>query len=890
MKDMTKRIFVFLLALTLCRGPAATVVYAQEQNGEPVAKAVDMDMEESAAEIENTVEPDDKAGSTEPDDIDTENTKEPNDEAESTEQSDTDTENTVAQDDEAESTEQSDADTENMEESADGGENEEQDSGDEAQPDRDDEQAAEESGKNPDGVDTELETIGEEEQPEEMADEDIVYTEEELYDWCSEHRKSGGQVTLGDNITITEGISLSNGNGHIIIDTEQYGLVYDGGEISLMGVLEIIGEGVKVPVLDIQTVIHYGYWWELGWNDVAQALNITATGKDGTGGVAMRVRQSDGYSACYSNYVAEGLIRSYGTGAIGLYLDDPDDVYCFQIEVEGDGSTAVYAPQGANLYYCKLTAKGAGASVVSGSGEIVVDTCATSPEPQDVQVVNYRIAGVSGSRLYYPVPQYGSIDTYNLDCYITFLLSAGDGYPSVTQAFWIDWQSGSINTSALGQITIQGRFDPPFQELGLEDDFPLEFTVDVRDPDIPCISNIWFGEDWEFGAYLYLTFWNTYERRDENVILWRSDDNGVTWYDFIDSPDIEWSGSSMCYYYGEINGTVMLQLEVLGKGQSNVVSMYSVDGKVCQGIGGDRDGGDRNIVYGSSNNETGSGDSADGSSSTDDNVPENEHSNGGINTSGNGNGNGNGSDSGGGSGNEDTSGSESKTDNKDDIILIYVSADIIQETEAAEIETAATPEEWEDGDTIAISGRRLTAMTEANPSAVRFIKNGIQISVSPADLLALGLGENQLFLVEIKKLTGASFSVLFRADDIELFDLPFVTYIGETVFDGVSSALAVCVAENGDVLPSEYDPDTGKLSISMTDPGVFMLQARQLSEAATVLVQDNSGVQEQDGQPNETSSPLNVGMIVVGMIVFGISAVFLSAGNFVWRKRRLARR
>lgn len=812
----------------------------------------------------------------------------------------------------------------------------------------------------------------------ETPEENIVYTAAELEAWCRKraYTYAGGRVSLGAVVTISETFDVY-GAGRIVIDTGSHGLIYDGGKITISG-LEITGEGVDVPVLDIYSVIEYGYFWESGWNDTLQqlALTVTATGRDGEGGVALRVRRDDGYTTRYNSYTAEPLIRSSGAGAVGLYLDEPLDVYGLKIEAAGEGSAAVYAPQGADLYYCKLAAEGAGATVVSGSGSITLDTCAANPEPQNAQVIDRRIIDASGSRLYRPVPQYGSGDYYSE--WVTFLLSGGDGYPAVREAFWIEWNAGpqGVDTDVLGRTVIEGSLSPPFQGLGLEDDFALELIIDVRDPALPCIYDILFRKNITLGAYVYLCFWEIYDPAEGNVILWRSDDGGDVWYDFTYSPDIVWDGDGLLFYYGEITATVILQLEVAGAGESNMVTLYSLDGDVYGGPGGDRDGGDRKTASGSNGgngsdgengngggdgngsgtgnggknttgdgnspgngNPSGAGDSSDGGNGTGDENPnegENTTEDGdfpgdgspspGENSSANGNsagaksgsgndGNSSAKDAKGGNENNNnsesspnlanekdetdgaeqpTSASEPPAQNESDAKTAPVD---MTQTAATGIKTPTTSQEWEDENTVAISGRRLAVMLEANNRDVTFIKNGLQVAVAPADLLALGLDGNQLFVVEIRKLKGNSFSVCFSAGGAALSGLPFTVGIGAAAFDGLSLASAVCLNEKGEVLPSAYDPATGRLSVTMTGPGVFTLQGEQIAKAAafapgnpllaSLLAGGAVLVPGQEERPAGPASPLKMDM--TGVVLIGVCAVSLPT-VLVWRRRRLARR
>ena len=208
-------------------------------------------------------------------------------------------------------------------------------------------------------------------------DTDKVQNEEELQQWFYENSDTGGTVYLADNITITDYVFGGYQGGQIIIDTGEYGLIYKGDVIYHCD-LRITGEGVNCPVLE---VINTGSWGWGNWNNEVIDLFVTATGKNGQGGVALRISDDDGYDfAMWMASVDNGLISSFGEGAVGLDLAKPLDVYCMNIKTDGTNSVAVNAPFGANLYYCRLSAIGAGAKAVSGN-DIQLDTCISTPAP-----------------------------------------------------------------------------------------------------------------------------------------------------------------------------------------------------------------------------------------------------------------------------------------------------------------------------------------------------------------------------------------------------------------------------------------------------------------------------------------------------------------------------
>ena len=423
------------------------------------------------------------------------------------------------------------------------------------------------------------------------ADDNTVITETELEAWLDTHDGLGGTVYLGDSITITSTISGGYGGGHVVIDTGQYGLVYDGGSL-VWDDFEISGEGVDTPVV---TVIDAGVAWYMGnWNNDLAFRFITATGRSGMGGVALYLTGDDGSPFDIGMiYQDIGCIRSYGAGAVGVLVDVPMDLYCFNVETDGENSLALSAPDGSVLYYCRLAASGLGAAAING--DVTLDTCIASPEPAGVTAISRTITDVSGKRFYLPI---------RLDDWIfvnvsltsgLFWLSGSDG-SEITRFFPVDWDWDAlynIDTSVLGSYTISGTLLPAFEGFGLTDGFPLELVVEVRDPSLPCISEVFFSS-WS-GNTATLVTWDVYDPLADGFILWRSDDGGETWYDFTDSPDLDWylwEFNFIIFNYDALEHPVMFCLEVPGVGESNVVTLYEKDGMPFGDTGGDRTGTD----------------------------------------------------------------------------------------------------------------------------------------------------------------------------------------------------------------------------------------------------------------------------------------------------------
>ena len=430
--------------------------------------------------------------------------------------------------------------------------------------------------------------------------EDVVSNEEELWAWLEGHSATGGTVFLDNEVRIMQHNHLNGISGEIIINTGSNGLVFDGGTLT-GGDIKITGEGVEVPVVDVWQVGD-GSAYSPSWNSSLLQMNITATGQEGRGGTALRISTVDAVSFDITNLSWQGEIRSYGEGAKGLWLAVPMEAWCYNVKVSGNNSMAVYAPMGADLYYCKFIAEGVGAVAVEGK-DVTLDSCAASPTPTGVRSINRSAMVESFSRLYLPL-QLNLDMGYSTDIDMLYtpnvFLTTQDG-STVTQVFAIDWDINkyyNINTSVLGKTIISGSVNSALYGLGVFDDVPITLTVEVRDPELPCISQIIVKEK-DGNRYVDLNFWEGYDPTEESVILWRSDDKGETWQDATYANDIFWDipfGDSVKFTYDVLDHPVWFQLEVVGVGESNIAILYEKDGVFVGGNGGDRTGTDREGV------------------------------------------------------------------------------------------------------------------------------------------------------------------------------------------------------------------------------------------------------------------------------------------------------
>lgn len=432
-----------------------------------------------------------------------------------------------------------------------------------------------------------------------------VYTFEELEQWFAGLDDQGGKVVLGDTITIEDSIfTYEEQRNPICIDTGAYGLIYDGGNIDVQN-LKLEGEGIDVPVLEIRSTPPGGWFIPLDWNRNLSYMDVTAAGRDGVGGVAVRITSESEVRNPIASYEARGRIHSYGTDAVGLELSMPDvtNGYFLDIDVAGDGACAVSAVNGADLFGCNLSAQGSGAVTASGN-DLILDTCILSSEPQNVTVIKRHIESLVG--LEPQVRQNSDPDEIRNVvrlCDAKRYRLSGGRYLDVYLEYDQD-QVENLDSSVPGVIDIPVSLPGYLKDLGLDGGKDMTFRIWIRDPALPIIQRVRQDDNamrfflWEDAVL------------SPGIILWCSKDNGLTWADITDWDSVTWSDDS---FQGElfqldtsmVSGTISLVLENEA-GWSNTVILTPGENQIIDpGTGGDRDGGDRDEQPGSEGGEHG---------------------------------------------------------------------------------------------------------------------------------------------------------------------------------------------------------------------------------------------------------------------------------------------
>ncbi len=444
-------------------------------------------------------------------------------------------------------------------------------------------------------------------QPLTVAEENTVSTEAELKNWLLEHLETGGTVILGNSITVTRSF-LVQSSSSITVDTNMHGLVFDGGSISLDqyfgGQLMFTGEGVNTPVIQVKSL---GRIFTGDRNNCLYKLNITATGKEGVGGTALSISGSGKgtYNDVEILYYPPGKIRSYGTGAIGIEFTDWFNACCFDIEVEGEDSTAVSAPEGALLSFCKLEASGANAVSVRGNN-VYADTCIAQPNPEGSGIRSYTRVTEPAFMM---IKQNSSLeDLKYMLRYNKYTPLTGGEVRSAIAGFITKWDEsvyGAVDFSVTGKTTVPGKISNYYSPFWISQFIDItenaKMVIEVRDPDIPSIYETEYTDflnDLE-EEFVELRLWQSEKWALDECSLLRSDD-GKTWYDYSDDENVIWEEgydgyNSVYLTMSAISDGCMVLVDVPNVGESNVIQFSYADGQPIDDRGGDRTGADRII-------------------------------------------------------------------------------------------------------------------------------------------------------------------------------------------------------------------------------------------------------------------------------------------------------
>ncbi len=698
-------------------------------------------------------------------------------------------------------------------------------------------------------------------QLEELAQpEDIVTSEDELSAWLQSHAETGGTVRLGATITISYSPGLY-GTESITIETGAYGLIFDGGFLDSPA-LYLSGEGVNVPVLEVRSV---GRLWQGNWVNYIQQLHITATGnQEGTGGTALLLTLEDtGWPGLSMDFRTRGAIEAHGAGAVGIELRQPGgaavqprlDPYCFEVTVSGEGSVAIKAAAGrsATVYYSRITATGGG---VVSSGDVRFEGCLLSPAAGSSRA--YKVLGLSLAYLPVQLDEVLELRALGFHNLMPCIIEASDGEVFVS-ALPVEWDTEAflaIDTAMLETTEIAGALRPPFDDLDITIEEPLTLTVEVRDPSLPCITAVALRSAVVDGEAdrLSISLWSypvSQWFEPEEIILWRSDNGGQTWYDDTDNELLEWYGSRFELSTAGLEGTVLYKIELKDSGFSNILEINSQSGIYTFGIGGDRSGADQ-----------GPQDPPD----TEQPAPT---------PNPNPNPNPDGGDGGNPSDDSREDGASGRTDSQ-----VYVPA---QQTPLASDETELMME-YSTTNSLSISGLRLKTMLALAGSTVLFEKQGVSVELSTDFLTELELDDSSRFEVRIDK-SEDGFTLAITVDSVPLFSLPPTTVYVPFVLTGEmnSENLACFNAQKQEVSTAVYDPARQVVRVEIPSTGSYTIAERDAAAAPVSTQEASAPVEGGTAEGAARAGGVLGSWVIVGAL--GLVAVVLCVGILLLRSR-----
>ena len=443
------------------------------------------------------------------------------------------------------------------------------------------------------------------------ADEsDVVYDQAGLSDWLDAHNATGGSVTLGAPITITEPhfrIECFSESETITIDTASFGIIIaeNAGLVILEYRVFITGAGAPSPVVLVQqggSLSLGDYRFSFAPSDIS---SIAATGENG---IALYMQEGGTLSTINQLF----KLRSEGTAGIAFYIEgdfiaETDSLFKYSnalkfcvIEAPGRGGIGIVSAIPVYLFLCRVTADSAAIRAPAA----VLDTCMVAPEVSGAEIIS-RTLSLSATTMVdmrlIPMGETPS-DWYR----ISLSLDALDA-PSISVIFNVYVDKSQINTDIPGIYPMPIHIPAP---LDMADHDFDNFKVEVFNPAVPRFLSS--GLAGFFGPVRYwLDYY--YSGTIEDLVLWRSDDLGKTWYKWWDGAVLDGSGAvegsppppDVFVDYGilsveianpneELTSEVWLVFEVLSqKTDSRTLSLQFSVRDPDDGIGGDRTGTDR---------------------------------------------------------------------------------------------------------------------------------------------------------------------------------------------------------------------------------------------------------------------------------------------------------
>lgn len=597
------------------------------------------------------------------------------------------------------------------------------------------------------------------------------------------------EITLTNSILIPAGefLTLSSSEGNLTINSGEFGFIVEG-ELAIGHGVEIIGDGDKAPIISVEN-----------------------------GGT---------FSVDYASYEFASVISALNSGATAIWLDEGSSFAQNShsaIIINAKNGTAIYSEISLELETCEINAKvgvncsenvniflsrinASDISLLSPS--FTVDTCVLAPAPVgDGKYIQRRITQLSPTASVLNIGE--SVPEFNTG--FAFLSAENEDDIALEVDFEID--SSLVNTKLVGDYKVPIMLPEWLRTFGINSPEDKFYTFYVRDLRIPY----YYSYSSEFGQY-YLYYY--YGDNIDNIIVWRSDDDGATWYDATAKTQI--ADDITITFSKPENHPILLVLEVVGIGQSDILRVtwngYNIG---VSELDGDRTGIGRGenepppvgVVPPSTECRSPSfGDGSRGSSVQD-------------------------SDR-----NSQSAGSKTVAPDT----TVKGSSKAIEATVPApdDSPTLAHHPAVSAANTVNLSSEELALMMAANPDTVSFFRDDLRVSLPTGFLESLNISPSDSISLVLDMPDNDGFSIYLNINDSNTyysFSPPFYVSLLWT------GGELYCTAEDGTKIAAELKD--GRANFTLTSFGAYSLTGNQADIEALVPVTSNQNLEPPADNP-----------------------------------------
>lgn len=640
--------------------------------------------------------------------------------------------------------------------------------------------------------------------------------------------KNNASVILDADIIVPADKHISLDNIHV--NTASHGFIVEG-TLELGPNLILAGEGVSRPVIEAVS----GGCVYVAYSLFAESPQITVTKAEGRALVFREGSKYDPYA-----YTSLRITAKNGTA---IEAEIPLTMDCLFIEA----SKGIVSSEKVSLFLSSIQA---GNSSVQAPN-IVADTCVLSPQPtKNAKIIHRKISALSTNKMLLGLgeglPEYwgGALRT-------TAVLHA-EGEEDIRFTTFVKLAAPTLDTEKPGVYPVTVSTETWLNAFDLiPEGMPL-FTIEVRDLRIPE-----FYKSSSYEGKYNLEF--LYQAKDKNgLTLWRSDDEGKTWFDVTDSAIMEFNDGSLILTFDKAEDhPVQLAWEVAGLGESKVIRITWSNYNIGINVGGDRNVGDRG--------ETTLPPRDGGDTETPPPV----------------------------------SGSDPGPAVKPPAAVAPAkSAKITKVKPVVKATTATTKKPAKKStmpktksasvtqgtadETVTVTGLRLGVMISANPNYVSFPKGDMRISLPTPYLAGLHLNASDILTIRLYQTDETHFAAFLAVNGSSIdysYERPFLLSIpwsGEAI---------ACTIDDGAPIDADLESEDGQAVFSLYQTGSYTLTDTMAAAANASLSSGEDSADETQSSADKWPLPA----IIIGIALLIVGALFVFTvirKESRWRRRR----